>query len=250
MFTNTKFDLGACPKQHSDIQKSDYQRSVAEGKDFGFEWDYMRDLQKHVDDCNRKIDGAERRLDKTPDEAMKMQELIQGMAETEERISLLLDEIEVLGALSSVARALDQYHTVQNLKIDRAERQRELRSMTDVSGASTTNQKLQVCDVCSAYLSKLDNDRRLADHFGGKMHMGFSRMRQDLAALQHKLAGRRPPSLQQLQAQFGELGPKSDDRERDRDYGRSGGGPVGREAYRRRGGGGGGGGGGYRSSRF
>ena len=39
--------------------------------------------------------------------------------------------------------------------------------MTDTSGASG-HQKLRVCDVCGAYLSVLDSDRRLADHFGGK----------------------------------------------------------------------------------
>ena len=36
----------------------------------------------------------------------------------------------------------------------------------DPSGAQS---KLQVCDVCGAYLSRLDNDRRLADHFAGKV---------------------------------------------------------------------------------
>ena len=30
-------------------------------------------------------------------------------------------------------------------------------------------QKLRVCDVCSAYLGLHDNDTRLADHFAGKL---------------------------------------------------------------------------------
>lgn len=46
--------------------------------------------------------------------------------------------------------------------------QRELQRLTDTSGASG-HQKLRVCDVCGAYLSVLDSDRRLADHFGGKV---------------------------------------------------------------------------------
>lgn len=45
---------------------------------------------------------------------------------------------------------------------------RELQQLTDTSGASG-HQKLRVCDVCGAYLSVLDSDRRLADHFGGKV---------------------------------------------------------------------------------
>ena len=31
--------------------------------------------------------------------------------------------------------------------------------------------------VCSAYLGIHDNDRRLADHFGGKLHLGFIQIR-------------------------------------------------------------------------
>lgn len=31
------------------------------------------------------------------------------------------------------------------------------------------NQKLRVCEVCGAFLSISDNDRRLADHFGGTL---------------------------------------------------------------------------------
>ena len=54
--------------------------------------------------------------------------------------------------------------------------QRELQQLTDTSGASG-HQKLRVCDVCGAYLSVLDSDRRLADHFGGKMHLGYHELR-------------------------------------------------------------------------
>ncbi|KAK4385770.1 U1 snRNP-associated protein [Sesamum angolense] len=35
-----------------------------------------------------------------------------------------------------------------------------------------TDQKLRVCDICGAFLSVYDSDRRLADHFGGKLHLG------------------------------------------------------------------------------
>ena len=50
--------------------------------------------------------------------------------------------------------------------------QRELQQLTDTSGASG-HQKLRVCDVCGAYLSVLDSDRRLADHFGGKVRFSM-----------------------------------------------------------------------------
>lgn len=49
--------------------------------------------------------------------------------------------------------------------------------------SSYQQQKLRVCEVCSAYLGIHDNDRRLADHFGGKLHLGFITIREKLAEL-------------------------------------------------------------------
>ena len=49
--------------------------------------------------------------------------------------------------------------------------------------SSYQQQKLRVCEVCSAYLGIHDNDRRLADHFGGKLHLGFIEIRDKLADL-------------------------------------------------------------------
>merc|ERR1712021_260501 len=48
---------------------------------------------------------------------------------------------------------------------------------------SYQQQKLRVCEICSAYLGKHDNDRRLADHFGGKLHLGFIKIREKLDEL-------------------------------------------------------------------
>lgn len=48
-------------------------------------------------------------------------------------------------------------------------------------------QKLRACEVCGAFLSMYDNDRRLADHFGGKLHIGFVTIREKIAQLEVKL---------------------------------------------------------------
>ena len=47
-------------------------------------------------------------------------------------------------------------------------------------------QKLHVCDVCSAQVSLYDNERRLADHFGGKAHLGYAKIRDRLADMQRR----------------------------------------------------------------
>lgn len=54
--------------------------------------------------------------------------------------------------------------------------------------SSFQQQKLRVCEVCSAYLGLHDNDRRLADHFGGKLHLGFIQIREKLDQLRVMLS--------------------------------------------------------------
>lgn len=46
--------------------------------------------------------------------------------------------------------------------------------------SANVNQKLRVCDVCGAFLSIFDSDRRLADHFGGKLHLGYLQIRKKI----------------------------------------------------------------------
>ena len=75
LFTNTKQDLGPCPKVHSEPLKTEYEASADKSK-YGFEYDYMRDMQKYIDDCNRRIETAQRRLEKTPDEIRQTNALV------------------------------------------------------------------------------------------------------------------------------------------------------------------------------
>lgn len=173
MFVATKMDLGLCPKIHSDQLKLEYQQASAT-KEYGYEYDYQRDLAKYVDECNRRIEQAQRRLEATAEEVAKSTALMKDIAKLEDLMNLTLQEVKVLGELGQVTRAMDEYYNVEKLRVDKESKEQELAHLN--SGADD-HQKLQVCDVCSAYLSKLDNDRRLADHFGGKLHQGYFRMR-------------------------------------------------------------------------
>jgi hypothetical protein len=177
LFTNTKQDLGACPKVHSEALKAEYEAlPEQEKKKYGFDYDYMRDLQKYIDECNRRIDAAQRRLEKTPDEIRQTNVLLKAISDLGRSIENGLLEVEILGEMGEVGRALDEFFKVKQNTAAKGERERELKALSDTSGPSG-HQKLQVCDVCGAYLSRLDNDRRLADHFYGKMHLGYAQMR-------------------------------------------------------------------------
>ncbi|EOO03273.1 putative u1 snrnp splicing complex subunit protein [Phaeoacremonium minimum UCRPA7] len=195
LFTNTKQDLGPCPKVHSEGLKAEYEGlPEAEKKKYGFEWDYMRDLQKYIDECNRRIDVAQRRLEKTPDEIRQTNVLLKSISDLSSSINNGLLEVEILGELGEVGRAYDEFFRVRQAMQTKMEREKELKALSDTSGPSG-HQKLQVCDVCGAYLSRLDNDRRLADHFYGKMHLGYAQMRKTYENFPKDMRGRSRPSM-------------------------------------------------------
>lgn len=77
LFTNTKNDQGPCPKVHNEALKAEFEGADTEQrKQWGFEYDYMRDMQKYIDGCNRSIDVAQRRLEKTPEEIRQTNALV------------------------------------------------------------------------------------------------------------------------------------------------------------------------------
>ncbi|ORY61550.1 uncharacterized protein BCR38DRAFT_36646 [Pseudomassariella vexata] len=190
LFTNTKQDLGPCPKVHAEGLKAEYESLPEPARQkYGFEYDYMRDLQKYIDECNRRIDAAQRRLEKTPDEIRQTNVLLKQIAELGASVDCGLEEIRVLGEMGEVSRAYDEFFKCRQAAQTKLERERELKALSDTSGPSG-HQKLQVCDVCGAYLSRLDNDRRLADHFYGKMHLGYAQMRKTYDAFPKEMKGR------------------------------------------------------------
>ncbi|GAB7349299.1 hypothetical protein MBLNU459_g8440t3 [Dothideomycetes sp. NU459] len=243
LFTNTKQDLGICPKTHSEALKAEYDAADDQQKRrWAFDYDYLRDMQRYIDECNRRIDGAQRRLEKTPDEIKQTNALLKQINELSRSIENGLLEVSTLGELGSVNTAVTEYFRIRQQKQIKEDRERELKALSDTSGPSG-HQKLQVCDVCGAYLSRLDNDRRLADHFFGKMHLGYAQMRKTYAQLSKELQGRPPPIRDEPSSN------SSGGRGYDDGYG---GGGYGRGGYGRSGGfgrGGGGGGGGYRGGR-
>ncbi|ESK94599.1 u1 snrnp splicing complex subunit [Moniliophthora roreri MCA 2997] len=184
LFTNTKMDLGACPKSHTERLKQEFlaerEKNPNDPIFHRFQMEYEANIFAFVDECDRRIRAAHRRLEKTPEENAKTTNLMREIAEIELAIQGGTEKIETLGEQGKVEESMREMAAIEALKSEKAEKERELQQLTDTSGASG-HQKLRVCDVCGAYLSVLDSDRRLADHFGGKMHLGYHELRNMLA---------------------------------------------------------------------
>lgn len=91
-----------------------------------------------------------------------------------ESIGKKLAAAEAAGNEGNVEESLRLMDEVEKIKKEKSAAENDYRNSIPTS--SYQQQKLRVCEVCSAYLGIQDNDRRLADHFGGKLHLGFIAM--------------------------------------------------------------------------
>ncbi|CAE6106342.1 unnamed protein product [Arabidopsis arenosa] len=131
---------------------------------------------------------------------------------TQEMINEKLKKAEELGEQGMVDEAQKALEEAEALKKLTA-RQEPVVDSTKYTAVDVriTDQKLRLCDICGAFLSVYDRlfgpsftritfaankcaffldllclDRRLADHFGGKLHLGYMLIRDKLAELQEE----------------------------------------------------------------
>ncbi|KAG2334024.1 hypothetical protein Bca52824_005204 [Brassica carinata] len=106
---------------------------------------------------------------------------------TQEMINEKLKKAEEFGELGMVDEAQKALEEAEALK-KLTPRQKPVVDPTKYTAADVriTDQKLRLCDICGAFLSIYDSDRRLADHFGGKLHLGYMLIRDKLAELQEE----------------------------------------------------------------
>ncbi|CAH2312164.1 RNA-binding Luc7-like 2 isoform X1 [Pelobates cultripes] len=182
----TRMDLGECLKVHDLALRADYE-IASKKQDFFFELDAMDHLQSFISDCDRRTDIAKKRLADTQEEiSAEVAAKAERVHELNEEIGKLLAKAEQLGAEGNVEESQTVMDEVEKTRIQKREAEEIYRNSMPAS--SFQQQKLRVCEVCSAYLGLHDNDRRLADHFGGKLHLGFIEIREKLDVLKRLVA--------------------------------------------------------------
>lgn len=186
LFQGTKQSLGRCPQLHLSKYKIQYDRDIANGKRYpDFEREYYLVLAKFVHDCNDQIAVALKNLEHTSEEREKIKNVTKELDDIDTQIGLMVQEIESLTSHNEISKALTQSVKLEEVKERRIHIAKKVKNITENVGQSA-QQKLQVCEVCGAYLSRLDTDRRLADHFLGKIHLGYVNMREHYKQYRHK----------------------------------------------------------------
>ncbi|XP_033986054.1 LUC7 domain-containing protein isoform X2 [Trematomus bernacchii] len=177
----TRMDLGECMKVHDLALRADYEIASKE-QEYFFELDAAEHLQSFIADCDRRTELAKKRLVETQDEiSAEVAAKAERVHELNEEIGKLLARAEQLGGEGNVDEAQEVLEMVEKTRGLKKEAEDVYRNSMPAS--SFQQQKLRVCEVCSAYLGLHDNDRRLADHFGGKLHIGFIEIREKLEKL-------------------------------------------------------------------
>jgi len=189
ILASTRMDLGECAKVHEYALRADFERSQKD-KDYFYDVDACEHLKIFIDDCDRRTELAKKRLLET------QEELSAEVTSKAEKVHMLAEDIgkklakaEEVGAEGNVEESMRLMEEVEEIRKKKALAEQEYRNSMPAS--SYQQQKLRVCEVCSAYLGIHDNDRRLADHFGGKLHLGFIKIREKLSELMTNFEERR-----------------------------------------------------------
>ncbi|XP_017774644.1 PREDICTED: putative RNA-binding protein Luc7-like 2 isoform X2 [Nicrophorus vespilloides] len=201
-------DLGECPKIHDLALRADFEKAQ-QSKDYFYDLDAMEHLQAFIGDCDRRTESAKQRLAETQEElSAEVAVKANSVHELAEQIGQKLAKAEQLGEEGFVEESMKLMEEVDELRKKKLEAEQEYRNSMPAS--SYQQQKLRVCEVCSAYLGIHDNDRRLADHFGGKLHLGFIKIREKLSELEKTSEKRKEEKRNVTRDRGG-------DRERDRE---------------------------------
>ncbi|XP_035254561.1 putative RNA-binding protein Luc7-like 1 isoform X2 [Anguilla anguilla] len=186
ILSGTRMDLGDCPKTHDLALRADYE-IASQDRDLFFELDAVDHLESFISDCDRRTELAKKRLVETQEEiSAEVAEKAEKVHELNEEMGKLLAKAEQLGAEGNVDEAQKVLQEVERVRGRKRDAEDEYRNSMPAS--SFQQQKLRVCEVCSAYLGLHDNDQRLADHFGGKLHLGFIQIREKLEQLKKTVA--------------------------------------------------------------
>jgi len=184
-----RMDLGECPRIHDLALRADFE-AAQKLHDHFYDVDACDHLASFISDCDRKTEQAKKKLAETQE---ALSDEVTGKANSvhdfAEQIGKKLAAAELMGAEGDVEGSIKLMEEVEEIRKNKAEAEQDYRNSMPAS--SYQQQKLRVCEVCSAYLGIHDNDRRLADHFGGKLHLGFIQIREKLVELQGTMDVRR-----------------------------------------------------------
>ncbi|KAJ3125209.1 Luc7-like protein 3 [Nowakowskiella sp. JEL0407] len=178
LFTNTKSDLGPCSNIHDDKLVEQYRNSPDYGK-LGYEQQFYSFLQNLVLQLDRTIRKGKERLGIKPAESEEKQERIIML---EEKVKKVLADMEAAGEDGNMDEA-------QRLGLEAESMKAELEAIKnsdDKNPILRHEKRMEVCEVCAAFLVMGDSTDRVEAHLSGKQHTGYLRIREAVEEFKKK----------------------------------------------------------------
>jgi RNA-binding protein Luc7-like 2 len=214
ILTDTRLEgLIACRKMHEPAHKADYNKAQ-EARDHFYDIEAFEAIEDAVKTIDHEIDKTREKIKKDSENSMDTAEFIktQKIFELNEKIGTTLVEVERLGSEGKVNESMELAKTVDELKRKKRELESEMRA------TAPTQQRLRVCEACGAQLNILDHESRLADHYGGKMHLGMVDIREKYEDMKKTIDERREKKKEVDDAERRDRRERSPDRRERRDY--------------------------------
>ncbi|XGW10038.1 hypothetical protein V3C99_011927 [Haemonchus contortus] len=180
----------SCRKTHEPAHKADFLKAQSE-RDHYYDVDAFDILENAIRVVDNEISRIKDKLDREAKEQTDSAEAVktQRIGELSEQIGRAVAEMEELGNMGKVEESMRLSKTVEDLRARKA----ELESQTDfrLAGPGSNAARLRVCEDCGAQLNIMDHESRIADHFGGKMHLGMVECRERYAEMKKTIEDRR-----------------------------------------------------------
>uniref|UniRef100_A0A914E2L0 Luc7-like protein 3 n=1 Tax=Acrobeloides nanus TaxID=290746 RepID=A0A914E2L0_9BILA len=198
-----------CRKVHEPAHKADYQRAQAKKEHF-YDVEAFEALEDAVRIIDMEVEKTKEKVKKDADNQSDSQEFIktQKIFDLNEKIGTTLHQVEKLGNEGKVEESMQLSKSVEELKRKKRELELEVRAM------QPSQQRLRVCEACGAQLNILDHESRLADHYGGKMHLGMVEIREKFEKMKKNVEQRRKERREEYEKDRSERRGESYDRER------------------------------------
>lgn len=198
LFTNTKEDLGPCPRVHSPPLREDFLTQDEDTRT-RYYFKYLHYLQGLQARGKQRVSRAKDRLKLQAPSHLGDPELRRQTKEMEDlqmRCKALEKKIEELGEKGQVQEAQETLQEQESLKakISNLKEQQKLRTTQLEARAKP----LIVCDVCGGLIIEDSNtknakhdSRRATAHKAGRLHEGFSQITTKIVELEELLKGKR-----------------------------------------------------------
>ncbi|KAK1939701.1 hypothetical protein X943_002374 [Babesia divergens] len=139
---------------------------------YGYEEETLHFILPMIDDCDRRVLKGRQRAEE--DVACKQTAIDPATVEEAKRIDAeiekkmqIANDLGMKGEVEESLRVLEEADLLKKNKLE----------MLEKAGEVSYQSRIKPCDICGALLSASDTDRRLTEHYSGKIHVSYQKLR-------------------------------------------------------------------------